>query len=201
MNVIGLTGGSGSGKGEVCKIFAKYGVESIDTDKISREITREGSECLEELVRQFSLIILDENGGLDRKKLAEIAFASKENLDILNKITHKYIIEECRDRIQEMEQGGKSSVIIDAPLLFESKFNKLCKSIISVIAETSVRLERVIKRDNLSLEQAVRRIESQKDDAFLISNSTYVIYNNGTIRELERQIAGIYTSMLHYDLI
>jgi dephospho-CoA kinase len=196
MKIIGLTGGSGAGKGEVCKIFAAYGFESIDTDKISREITRKGGECLEELVLHFSDIILDDNGELDRKKLADIAFASKDKLELLNKITHAHILGECRSRIKNMQEAGKYAVIIDAPVLFESGFNKECDVIISVIAETSVRLERIIKRDNLTAEQAVRRIKNQNDDDFFTANSDYIIYNNGEIENINRQIDYIYTNII-----
>ena len=188
MKIIGLAGGSGSGKGEICKIFAKYGIESIDTDKISREITRKGGECLEELTRYFSADILDENGELDRRKLAEVAFASKEKLGILNEITHKYILRECLDRIALMEREGKNAAIIDAPLLFESGFNTQCDVIISVIAEKNTRIERIIKRDNITSEQAVRRIESQKDDDFLVGNSDCVIYNNGALTDIASEV-------------
>ena len=201
MKIIGLAGGSGAGKGEVCKAFAAYGIESIDTDRISREVTRKGSDCLRELVSHFSDDILDPDGELNRRRLADIVFADKEKLEILNKITHGYILSECRARIAEMDQEDKNAVIIDAPLLFESKFSKHCDIIISVTAETSTRLERIIKRDNLSLDQAVRRIENQKSDDFYIRNSTYLINNNGTIRDIERQVSDIYTSMLRYDLI
>jgi len=197
MKIIGLTGGSGAGKGEVCKLFAAYGIESIDTDKISREVSRKGGACLEELTQYFSDIILDESGELDRKKLADIAFGDKAKLEILNKITHRHILEDCRARIEDMESAGKNAVIIDAPLLFESGFDKNCAIIISVIAETGIRLERVIKRDNLSLEQAVRRIENQKSDDFFIKNSTFVIYNNSEIKEVQRQVADIYMNMLN----
>ena len=187
---------------KVSKIFLScYGIESIDTDKIAREVTRRGEGCLEELTQYFSDIILDGDGELDRKKLADIAFADKNRLEILNKITHGHILNACREKIADMAEEGKNAVIIDAPLLFESKFSKHCHVIISVTAEINLRLERIIKRDNLSLEQAVRRIESQKDDDFFLRNSSYVIYNNGSLRDVERQVADIYTSMLKYDLI
>lgn len=196
MKVIGLTGGSGAGKGEICKLFEAYGIESIDTDKISREITRKGSACLEELVEYFSEIILDDSGELNRKKLADIAFASKDKHTLLNKITHTHILNECQNRIENMEKAEKSTVIIDAPLLFESGFNKKCDIIISVIAKKEQRLERIIKRDKLTLEQAIRRIENQKDDDFFIKHSDYVIYNNGSVKDMKRQVADMYKNLL-----
>ena len=195
MKIIGLTGGSGAGKGEVCRIFAGYGLDSIDTDEISRGITGKNSACLAELTRYFSGIILNSCGELDRKKLAELAFSDKNNLEVLNKITHKYILEECMRRIKAMETAGKTAVIIDAPLLFESGFDGCCDIIISVTAQKNERIKRIISRDNLSLEQAVRRIENQKDDDFFSAHSDYIIKNNGTPEELEKQIYDIYTNI------
>ena len=200
MTIIGLTGGSGVGKGEVCKIFANLGIDSIDTDKIAREVTQKGSECLNELVWHFSESILDENGELNRQHLADIAFASKENHEILNKITHRHIIEKCLSKIAEFEAIGKNAIIIDAPLLFESGFDKRCEIIISVIsADINVRLERIVKRDNISLEQVQNRIKKQKDDDFLIKNSDYVIHNDGTVNELECQVMELYNNMFSVD--
>ena len=201
MKVIGLTGRSGSGKGEVCKLFAAYGISSIDTDVIARELMRSGSVCFKEVVRYFSDVILDVHGEIDRRKLAEIVFADKAKLEALNKLTHGHITEECRDRIDDMRDSGANAVIIDAPLLFESKFAGRCDVIIAVIADAGMRIERLMSRDNISLEQVIRRLESQKDDDFFIRNCTFAIYNNGSVRDMERQVADIYTNMLKYDLI
>jgi len=201
MMIIGLAGGSGSGKGEVCKIFADLGINSIDTDKIAREVTHKGSKCLSELAQHFSspiFDILDENGELNRQRLADIAFASPENHEILNQITHKHILKECLSQIAAFEANGKSAVIVDAPLLFESGFDKQCDVIISVISsDVNTRIERIVERDNLSAEQAKKRIEKQKSDEFLIENSTYVIRNDGTISDIESQIKKIYSDMTY----
>ena len=195
MKIIGLTGGSGAGKGEVCKMFLDLGVESIDTDKISREITKKeykDGECLRELVENFSCDILNQDGELNRKKLAGIAFSSKENHAELNKITHKYILNECENIISEMRNAGEKAVIIDAPLLFESGFDKNCDIIISVIADYDKRTDRIIKRDNITKEQAEIRIKNQKSDEFFIENSDYLIYNNTGYEEIYRQVSKIY---------
>jgi len=195
MKIIGLTGGSGAGKGEVCKAFLSFGIESIDTDKISREVTKKNSECLRELVEHFSGGILTAHGELDRKKLAETAFSSKKNHDMLNKITHKYILNETKRVMLDMEKAGSKAVIVDAPLLFESGFDKDCDVIISVISDLDKRIERIIKRDKITFEQAETRIKNQKSDEFFIENSDYVIYNNSDYAVLYTQVSRIYNSV------
>ena len=192
MKIIGLTGGSGAGKGEVCKIFLEFGIESIDTDKISREVTRKDGECLRELVENFSRDILNNDFQLDRKKLADIAFSSKENHSKLNKITHKYILDECEKIMIDMRNSGKKAVIIDAPLLFESGFDKNCDIVISVIADYDKRIERITKRDNITKEQAEIRMKNQKSNEFFVENSDYLIYNNTGCDEIYPQASKIY---------
>ena len=191
MKIIGLTGGSGAGKGEVCKAFLNYGIESIDTDRESREVTRKGSDCLKELVENFSGIILTANGELDRKKLADIAFKSEEKVKLLNSITHKYILEKCQRWIIDRKNANREAVIVDAPLLFESGFDKNCDVIISVLADIDKRIERIIKRDNLTEEQAMLRIKNQKDDKFFMEHSDYIIYNNGSYSDILIQVENI----------
>lgn len=178
MIVLGLTGGMGAGKGYVAGIFAEYGVQSIDTDQVSRQVCQPGQPCLAELTEAFGKEILLEDGSLNRKKLAEIAFANEESTALLNKITHKHILSACKAWLKEREQAGDYAAIIDAPLLFESKFNCHCDFVISVIADLPIRLERVIKRDNTTAEAAMARIEKQHTNEFFIRCSDYIVYNN-----------------------
>ena len=195
MKIIGLTGGSGAGKGEVCKAFLGFGIDSVDTDKISRDVTRKGGECLGELVMGFSGGILDKYGNLNRKKLAEIAFSSRENLDKLNFITHRHILNDCKRIILDMKNADRKAVIIDAPLLFESGFDKSCDVIISVISDSQKRIERIVKRDGITETQAETRIKNQKTDEFFIANSDYIIYNNSDYADIYIQVSGIYNNI------
>lgn len=199
MKIIGLTGGSGAGKGEACKAFLSHGIESVDTDKISREVTKKGSGCLMELTETFSGSILTPYGELDRKKLAEIAFSSEEKLGKLNQIIHKHILNECKRIILDMQNADRKAVIIDAPLLFESGFDKSCDIIISVISDLEKRVERIIKRDNITAEQAAIRIKNQKSDEFFVANSDYVIYNNSDYAEIYIQVSKIYNIIFRED--
>jgi dephospho-CoA kinase len=195
MKIIGLTGGSGAGKGEACKAFLSCGLDSLDTDKVSREVTRKGGDCLRELVENFSGSILGAYGELDRKKLAAIAFSSKKNLELLNNITHKYILRDCGNWIISMAKADRKAVIIDAPLLFESGFNLSCDIIVSVIADYEKRAERIIKRDNITREQAEKRLKSQKTDEFFLQNSDYIIYNNSDYSDVYIQALNIYRNI------
>ena len=190
MKIIGLTGGSGAGKSVVAETFRAYGVESIDTDRVYREVTAEGMPCLAELAERFGAGILDVGGNLNRRALAGIAFTSAENLSALNTITHKYILAECSRRIEEQRNVGRQAVIIDAPVLFESGFDRECDFVIAVTAEIVLRLNRIVARDGISEEQARRRIANQMSDAEYARRSDYVIVNNGG-DDIEEQVRRI----------
>lgn len=178
MKIIGLAGGSGAGKNKAAEYFREYGIESADTDIISRDVTKKGGKCLDELVAFFSRQILKEDGSLDRKKLGEIVFADKGKRDRLNFISHKYILAECEEFIKIQSVKGKDFTIINAPLLFESRYNERCDIIISLVADFDLRIKRITERDKISESDAIKRIYSQKCDEFLILKSDYVIFNN-----------------------
>ena len=198
MTVIGLCGGSGSGKGTVARFFEGYGIPSIDADAVYRDITVPGGELIEKLALTFGAAILDENGGLNRAALAKIVFdpANKTELDKLNKITHEFVIRETVRRINAFESEGYEFVIFDAPLLFESGFNEKCGIIVSVVADKNVRIKRITARDGITPERAEARIASQLSDEYLIERSDFVIYNNGSEQELSAQVASIANKIL-----
>ena len=198
MDIIGLCGGSGSGKGTVARFFEGYGIPSIDADAVYRDITVPGGELIKKLALTFGTAILDENGGLNRAALAKIVFdpANKTELDKLNKITHEFVIRETVRRINAFESEGYEFVIFDAPLLFESGFNEKCGIIVSVVADKNVRIRRITARDGITPERAEARIASQLSDEYLIARSDFVIYNNGSEQELSAQVASIANKIL-----
>lgn len=195
MKIIGLAGGSGSGKGTVSKIFLTLGIPSIDADAVYHNITSHKSPCLDALVLEFSPDILNLDGGLDRGKLSQIVFNS-DNAEIkhkkLNEISHKFVLSEIRAMISKYEKRGFDTVIVDAPLLFESGFNKECDVIISVFAPIETRIERIISRDRIDRARALSRINSQIPDDTLRENSDYSICNDGDLEMLEKEIKKIY---------
>ena len=188
--IIGITGGSGSGKTTVSDAFRKKGAEIVDGDKVARIIMEPGQKCLEETVLAFGDGILDEDGKLKRKELAKIVFSNSEKLEILNKITHKYITEYFLDRVKN---SPADIVGIDGAVLFESGIDKLCDALIGVVSDEEIRVQRIVKRDGISELEARMRIKSQKNNQFYIENCDYLVYNNSEeekIPEIIEEVLG-----------
>lgn len=182
--VIGLTGPTGSGKSEVASVWKEMGATIIDTDKIARIVVEPSSPCLQELVSVFSSEILQPDGSLNRQKLAEKAFSSKDQTETLTNITHPYILNLCRKEIAIQKEKGTAYVIIDAPLLFESKLNTDCDYTVAVIADEKMRKSRIMQRDQLSEKQAENRMRQQHDNDFYSEKADYVLLNNSDLKSL-----------------
>lgn len=196
MKVIGLCGGSGSGKGAVSGIFAEIGIPSIDTDAVYREMTLSDSPCMRELRGEFGDEVVNSQGGLDRARLASIVFNDPSRLIKLNKIAHSFILDETRRRLAAYKDEGFSAAIVDAPVLFESGFDKECDEIICVLADRDVRTTRIMSRDGITLDAAEKRIASQMPDETLISKCDHVIYNNSDIESLREQILSLKNKLI-----
>ena len=191
MLVLGFTGGSGSGKSLASKFFNKFNITVIDTDSLYREMTSPGGKCILPIKNAFGDSVIDENGALNRAIMASIVFHSKEKRQILNTITHKYVLDEVRSLVDYYKTRNYFAVLVDAPLLFESGYDKECDYIISVIADTNIRISRIMNRDKISLEHATSRINSQLSDDYLKENSDFVLINNGSLEDLEFQVSKI----------
>ena len=196
MNVIGLCGGSGSGKGAVSKIFLEIGIPSIDTDAVYREMTLSDSPCMRALAAEFGDEVVNCQGGLDRARLASIVFNDPLRLEKLNKIAHSFILDETRRRLAVYGDEGYPCSIVDAPVLFESGFDNECDEIICVVADREIRTCRIMSRDRISRDAAEKRIASQMPDEMLISKCDYVIYNNSDIEVLREQILSLKSKLI-----
>lgn len=188
MLVIGLTGPTGAGKGEVASIFEKYKIPVINADRVYHELISPPSSCLQELVECFGKEILLPNGSLDRRALGGIVFSDPAARERLNTITHRYVMEEVETRMEQLRRAGVPIAVFDAPQLFEAGAHRACGAVISVLADRGLRLERIMARDNITAEAAMRRILAQKSDEFFKTHSDYIIENNGAIETLAPQV-------------
>lgn len=194
--LIGLTGGSGSGKTLISNVFKERGIPSIDADKLARRIVEPGQPCLKELCEYFGEGIIDENGALKRRELAAIAFSDPEKLANLNRITHFYVGELMKEHVNDYKNKGYTHILFDAPVLIEGGFNKLCDTVVCVLANRDTRIMRIMNRDLITLEEAERRIGVQQSDDFYISHSEYVIHNDSDENEARRQTNEVIDNIL-----
>lgn len=184
MRVIGLCGRSGSGKSQLCKIAMKHGIKVVDCDKVYRELVSYKSDCLLEIAEHFGNDVI-KNSALDRRYLAPIVFSDQNKLNLLNKITHKHITAEIKNIFSNF--SNSDIVILDAPTLFESGLNSICDFIIAVVADDSVAIQRIVKRDNISEAEAIARLSNQKTISFFDENCDCVIHNNSTLEDFEKE--------------
>ncbi|MBR6399904.1 MAG: dephospho-CoA kinase [Firmicutes bacterium] len=157
--IIGLTGNSGSGKGEVCRILEKLGCHIIDCDRLAHENMAKGGCAYDDIVNAFGKEILGENGEIDRRILGGIVFNDKKKLELLNGISHGHITKRIADIIAE--NADKAYIVIDAPLLREAGLMPLCDAAWLVDADEKLRLERVMRRDGITREKALERFKNQ----------------------------------------
>ncbi len=189
MKIIGLTGPSGSGKSLFCELLSARGAVTIDADAVYHELLVPPSPCLDTLKERFGSEIIRPDGTLDRKALADIVFApdAEGELEDLNRITLRTVIAKIRAMIAALPQD--STVVVDAPTLFESGFDKECDLTVALIADRETRISRIMSRDGLTRESAEARINAQKSDDFYRESCDTVIYNNGDLEGLRAAAA------------
>ena len=192
MRIIGLTGGSGTGKGTFAALLREKGAGWVDADAVYRTLCAENREMLAALDAAFGGV-LDQNGALDRPKLASIVFADPEKLKKLNAITLPYIRAASLGAMRA--QGDCPFVLYDAPTLFEVGADDLCECIIGVLADTEVRVQRIMARDVLDETAARARIGAQPDADFYRARCDYIVENNGGLADLQRQADAIFEDL------
>lgn len=195
MKILGLTGGSGTGKSAACTAFARLGCGVIDADATYRTLCDTCEPMLKEIQNVFG-DVFSTDGKLDRKKLGAIVFADAQKLQQLNAITHPYIRQAARDAFAAYSKRGCLLCIYDAPVLFEGQMETLCDKTCAVLAARNTRIARIVARDAITEEYAALRIDAQKDDAFYRERCDYVVQNDADLDTLYTQVRKIYENMV-----
>ncbi len=176
MKIVGITGGIGSGKSTICKVFAQLGIPIYDADSAAKLLYDKYPELKQSIKELVSEEAIDKNGNVNRKKLAEIVFNNEEKLSVLNKLVHPLVKLDFKNWADS--HRGFPYVIKEAAILFESSSNKDCDFVISVISPIELRMERIRHRDKKTKAEIESIMSRQITDEELIKRSDFVIYND-----------------------
>lgn len=185
---IALTGGAGTGKSTVARMFADLGAVVLSADEIAREVVRPRTPAWEALRREFGPDFFHEDGSLNRVKLGRLVFAEPEALGRLNAIVHPAIIRELKRRLAELAARGTPLVIVEVPLLFETGREGEYDAVIVVDAPLSEQRARLKARDDRGEEEISGLLAAQMPLAEKRRRADYVVDNSGTLEETRRQV-------------
>lgn len=191
--IVGLTGNIASGKSTVGKILEEMGATVVDADQVARQVVARGTPALQELVSTFGEKILKDDGSLDREVLGNMVFGNDEALEKLNKITHPPIRNTLKQMFNDFRrQSNPGVLVVEAALLFETGLDLLMDQVWFVTAPLDIRIERLMMRNGLSYEAAMKRINSQESEDIKLGKSDFVINNDGDQKQLHRIISELY---------
>lgn len=178
MIILGITGGIGSGKSTISELLLILGIPVYIADLESKKLTNNSSVIRKELIKLYGKDIYNDDGLLNKIKLASIIFNDKKQLQKVNAIIHP----EVKKNLCEWIVNNKENNVVayESAIMFESGFHKLTNKILTVYSPLEIRINRIIKRDNSSREKALERIKSQMDDEERIKLSDFVIVNDDT---------------------
>jgi len=197
--IVGLTGGIVGGKSTVASMFRDLGAKSIDADRLGHSVILPYKPAWKKIVKLFGEDILRNDLTIDREKLGKIVFADQALLKKLNEITHPEIIKLIKKEInlaRNKTHNQEKILIIDAALIYESKIDRLIDKIIVVYIDEDEQIKRLIKRNNLSKDEALQRVKSQIPMKEKIKMADYVIDNNDTLDKTKKQVETIWQSLV-----
>lgn len=197
MLLVGLTGSIATGKSTVSEMFRRKGAEIIDADHIAREVVEPGTEGLARIVREFGHGMLDEEGKLNRERLGARIFQNPAEREKLNRLLHPLIVDCMRAKTEKIKKEKDPDLLIwDVPLLIEGNLTQWVEAVILVYTPKEIQLERLMKRNALSKEEAEKRILAQMDIEEKKKYADYMIDNRGTLSETERQVDQLWKQLI-----
>ena len=185
MRIIGLTGRSGAGKSTVAGIFESEGMVHIDCDRVTARVLERSEGCKRELAEHFGPGIFTPDGAVDRRALGAIVFSHSEQLEALNRITHKYILEQVRALVERCRREGAPAVVVDGATIIESGYDHECDLLVAVTADKAYLITRIMQRDRIGISEARARLEAQKPDDFYTGAADITLYNDGSVLDLQ----------------
>jgi dephospho-CoA kinase len=194
---VGLTGGIATGKSTVVRMLVKRGARVIDHDGLVHTLQEPGQPVWKRIVKTFGRDILDADERIDRKKLGSLVFDNEQRRKVLEGIVHPAVLEEARRQRDQIGKEDEQAIVLsDIPLLLEVGMQECFDLILLVYAPPEVQIRRVMKRNNLSREEALSRLKSQMPIDEKPKFADLVIRNDGTMRELEKRAEEVWQELV-----
>ena len=192
---IAITGGPGSGKSVVARMFQELGAAVLDADAVAHAVVAVGAPAWQELREAFGAEFFLEDGSLNRPLLARRVFADQEARERLNQIVHPHVAREIRARLEELERQGVKMVLVEVPLLFEAGLAEWYDKVIVVDADPREQVERLQARDQRGDAEIQGLIQAQMPLAAKVARADYVVDNRGSLAETRRQVERIWEKL------
>ena len=189
--MIGLTGGIASGKSTVAKILERFGAAVVNADVLAREVVEPGREAWNEIVDAFGDQVLQPDRALDRQKLRALIFNQPEARKKLESIIHPRVRALADERIRKHAAAGYAVVVYEVPLLFEGNLHEWLRPVILVACDVDTQRQRLQQRDQLGAAEAQKHIDAQMSLEEKRRLADYVIENNGSLEDLEREVQAV----------
>jgi dephospho-CoA kinase len=194
---VGLTGGIGSGKSTASQHFSSLGAYVINADEEAKNLISTNETVQNELIAEFGTDIIDGTENVNKKKLARIAFQDQDHQQRLNSVVHPYIYNLIDKEFNQVLNVGKHDIfIVDGALIFESGYDVHLDYVIVVTAQLKHRMERALGRETLSREEILKRIEFQWPEKEKVNLADFVVHNDGTEKELHKNIEGLVKKLI-----
>lgn len=185
---LGLTGGLGTGKTTVAELIRQQGFQVIDADQIAKQALGPGEDVAKKVIQVFGPGILNSENNIDREKLAGLVFKNKSKLELLESLVHPFVQQKVSELRELAQTKGEVMAFYDVPLLFEKHLERQFDGVIVVSANQEIQLDRIKKRNQWSKEQIESRLANQLPLKDKELKSDYVIYNNGTLSDLKKDV-------------
>lgn len=191
--LIGLTGGIGSGKTAAAKLFAGYGICTVDVDQAARSVVEPGQPALAAIAERFGDNLLDASGQLNRAALRQIIFADPQQRKWLEQLTHPLIRQLVN---QQLEAATSAYAMLVSPLLIESGQHQRVDRVLVVDIAPQLQIQRTLQRDDTSSEQVQAIMQAQLEREQRLAHAHDIIDNSGSLAELEQQVASLHEQYL-----
>lgn len=196
---IAVTGGAGSGKTLVCNRLRELGLNVVSSDAIAREAVAKNAPAYNKIVNYFGKKILLGDGNLNRQMLRRIIVNDDTERLVLEKILHPEITKKMMQKVRQAQQAGDTIIVLEIPLLFELGMEENVDAVVVISADSKLRAQRLMDRDNVDRSEAKKLLKAQMPDELKIERAHFVLTNNGSKKKLTKSVDILYENILKID--